>query len=57
MTTFVTTPLFELAVRDAVDWLRAQPADSIDLIVTDPAYDRGPADPSRLPRGKAARGV
>ena len=39
MTTFVTTPLFELAVCDAVEWLRAQPAQSIDLIVTDPAYE------------------
>jgi site-specific DNA-methyltransferase (adenine-specific) len=35
----VTTPLFDLSVRDAVDWLRAQPAESIDLLVTDPAYE------------------
>src|SRR5215510_15794857 len=37
--TRVTTPLFDLSVLDAVEWLRAQPAQSIDLIVTDPAYE------------------
>jgi site-specific DNA-methyltransferase (adenine-specific) len=35
----VATPLFDLSVLDAVDWLRAQPADSIDLLITDPAYE------------------
>jgi site-specific DNA-methyltransferase (adenine-specific) len=35
----VTTPLFDLSVLDAVEWLRAQPAESIDLLVTDPAYE------------------
>ena len=35
----VTTPLFDLAVLDAVEWLRAQPSESIDLLVTDPAYE------------------
>ncbi len=39
MTTAVPMPLFDLAVLDAVEWLRAQPAGSIDLIVTDPAYE------------------
>lgn len=36
---FVSSPLFDLFVIDAVEWLRAQPAESIDLIVTDPAYE------------------
>jgi site-specific DNA-methyltransferase (adenine-specific) len=39
MTSLVTTPLFDLSVLDAVEWLRAQPSESIDLLVTDPAYE------------------
>jgi site-specific DNA-methyltransferase (adenine-specific) len=39
MTVSVETPLFELSVCDAVEWLRAQPAESIDLLITDPAYE------------------
>jgi site-specific DNA-methyltransferase (adenine-specific) len=37
----VTGPssLYDLSVSDAVDWLRAQPDESIDLVVTDPAYE------------------
>lgn len=35
----VDTPLFDLSILDAVDWLRAQPAESIDLLITDPAYE------------------
>ena len=35
----VPTPLFDLSIVDAVDWLRAQPAESVDLLVTDPAYE------------------
>src|SRR5579872_1834927 len=37
----VTGPsaLYDLSVSDAVDWLRAQPDESLDLIVTDPAYE------------------
>jgi site-specific DNA-methyltransferase (adenine-specific) len=35
----VDTPLFDLSIVDAVEWLRAQPAESIDLLVTDPAYE------------------
>jgi site-specific DNA-methyltransferase (adenine-specific) len=35
----VDTSLYDLSVLDAVDWLRAQPAESIDLLVTDPAYE------------------
>ena len=36
---FLDTPLFDLSLLDAVDWLRAQPSESIDLLVTDPAYE------------------
>jgi site-specific DNA-methyltransferase (adenine-specific) len=41
MTRLSVTPTshYDLAVSDAVDWLRAQPAESIDLLVTDPAYE------------------
>src|SRR3954452_2302077 len=35
----VDTPLFDLSVLDAVEWLRAQPAESVDLLITDPAYE------------------
>jgi site-specific DNA-methyltransferase (adenine-specific) len=35
----VTTPLFELSAHDAVSWLRDQPAESVDLVITDPAYE------------------
>ena len=33
------THIFHLAIADAVEWLRAQPAESIDLLLTDPAYE------------------
>jgi site-specific DNA-methyltransferase (adenine-specific) len=35
----VVKPLFELAALDAVNWLREQPTQSVDLLVTDPAYE------------------
>ena len=35
----MTTSLFELAVLDAVEWLRQQPDESLDLVITDPAYE------------------
>ena len=35
----VVKPLFELAALDAVNWLRDLPAESVDLLVTDPAYE------------------
>jgi site-specific DNA-methyltransferase (adenine-specific) len=38
-TPIVSTPLFDLSVLDAVEWLRAQPAESLDLVITDPAYE------------------
>lgn len=30
---------FDLSTGDAVDWLRAQPAESVDLLITDPPYE------------------
>jgi len=35
----VTAPLFELSLQDAVNWLRSMPGESLDLVVTDPAYE------------------
>ena len=35
----MTTPLFEIAALDAISWLRDQPAESIDLLITDPPYE------------------
>jgi len=35
----VNTSLFDVSVLDAVEWLRAQPTESIDLLITDPAYE------------------
>ena len=57
--TRVTTPLFDLSVLDAVEWLRAQPSESIDLIVTDPAYEslekhRAVGTTTRLKQSKAS---
>jgi site-specific DNA-methyltransferase (adenine-specific) len=33
------TVCFSLAQEDAVDWLRGQPDASVDLVITDPAYE------------------
>jgi len=35
----VKTPLFELSALDALSWLREQPAESVDLLITDPPYE------------------
>ena len=35
----IVKPAFELAALDAVNWLRELPAESVDLLVTDPAYE------------------
>ena len=35
----MTPFLFELSEQDAVDWLRDRPAESVDLLITDPAYE------------------
>ncbi len=39
-TEVVVTPIpFVLSAQDAVDWLRDQPGESLDLVITDPAYE------------------
>ena len=35
----VSSPLFDLSAQDAVAWLKNQPAGSVDLVITDPAYE------------------
>jgi site-specific DNA-methyltransferase (adenine-specific) len=55
----VTNPSFELSTQDAVSWLRDQPADSIDLLITDPAYEslekhRAIGTTTRLKHSKAS---
>ena len=35
----VAPTVFELCAKDAVDWLRDQAAESVDLVITDPAYE------------------
>src|SRR6187399_3623289 len=35
----VNPPLYDLSTADAVSWLRGLPAASVDLLVTDPAYE------------------
>jgi site-specific DNA-methyltransferase (adenine-specific) len=55
----VTNPLFELFTQDAVSFLRDQAADSIDLLITDPAYEslekhRAVGTTTRLKQSKAS---
>src|SRR5688572_30571789 len=50
---------FELFAHDAVDWLRGRPAESIDLLITDPAYEslekhRAVGTTTRLKHSKAS---
>ena len=50
---------FQLSTQDAVGWLRAQPAESIDLLITDPAYEslekhRAIGTTTRLKHSKAS---
>ena len=50
---------FQLFTDDAVEWLRAQPAESIDLLITDPAYEslekhRAIGTTTRLKHSKAS---
>lgn len=57
--TIVSTPLFDLSALDAVSWLRAQPSESIDLVITDPAYEslekhRAIGTTTRLTHSKAS---
>jgi len=55
----VNVPLFDVSVDDAVNWLRGQPAESIDLLITDPAYEslekhRAVGTTTRLKQSKAS---
>jgi site-specific DNA-methyltransferase (adenine-specific) len=55
----VNPPLFDLSTADAVSWLRRLPAASIDLLVTDPAYEslekhRAIGTTTRLKHSKAS---
>jgi site-specific DNA-methyltransferase (adenine-specific) len=60
MTYPVVTPTrFQLSTKDAVVWLREQPAESIDLVITDPAYEslekhRAVGTTTRLKHSKAS---
>ena len=52
-------PSFELSNLDAVRWLRDQPSESIDLLITDPAYEslekhRAVGTTTRLKHSKAS---
>jgi len=56
---FVNPPLYELSDADAVTWLRGLPAASVDLVVTDPAYEslekhRAVGTTTRLKHSKAS---
>ena len=50
---------FQLSTKDAVVWLREQPAESVDLVITDPAYEslekhRAVGTTTRLKHSKAS---
>jgi site-specific DNA-methyltransferase (adenine-specific) len=54
-----TVPLFDLSLLDAVEWLRGLPGESVDLLVTDPAYEslekhRAIGTTTRLKHSKAS---
>jgi site-specific DNA-methyltransferase (adenine-specific) len=55
----VPPPSFELSNLDAVRWLQGQPSESIDLLITDPAYEslekhRAVGTTTRLKHSKAS---
>jgi site-specific DNA-methyltransferase (adenine-specific) len=55
----VKSALFDLAAQDAVTWLRELPSESVDLVVTDPAYEslekhRAIGTTTRLKHSKAS---
>jgi site-specific DNA-methyltransferase (adenine-specific) len=57
--TSTTAGGFELSARDAVDWLRNLQAESVDLLITDPAYEslekhRAVGTTTRLKHSKAS---
>ncbi len=50
---------YQLACKDAVEWLRGLPTESIDLVITDPAYEslekhRATGTTTRLKHSKAS---
>jgi site-specific DNA-methyltransferase (adenine-specific) len=52
-------PVFDLSLLDAVEWLRGQPGASVDLLITDPAYEslekhRAVGTTTRLKHSKAS---
>ena len=55
----MTTSPFELSTQDAVAWLRTLPGESVDLVITDPAYEslekhRAIGTTTRLKQSKAS---
>lgn len=53
------TNLFELSSKDAVAWIQEQPPESVDLVITDPAYEslekhRAVGTTTRLKHSKAS---
>jgi site-specific DNA-methyltransferase (adenine-specific) len=55
----VTPAPFAVSALDAVDWLRSLPAESVDLVITDPAYEslekhRAVGTTTRLKHSKAS---
>ena len=55
----MTLPPFELSTQDAVAWLRELPGESVDLVITDPAYEslekhRAVGTTTRLKHSKAS---
>ena len=52
-------PVFQVSAVDAVEWLKTMPAESVDLVVTDPAYEslekhRAIGTTTRLKHSKAS---
>jgi site-specific DNA-methyltransferase (adenine-specific) len=55
----VSVPAFDLSCRDAVAWLQALPSETVDLLITDPAYEslekhRAIGTTTRLKHSKAS---
>ena len=55
----MSSPPFALSDQDAVHWLRTRPAESVDLLITDPAYEslekhRAIGTTTRLKHSKAS---
>ena len=55
----MSPPVFDLSCADAVEWLRQLPPESVDLVITDPAYEslekhRAIGTTTRLKHSKAS---